>query len=283
MQASDSKIAQYNDRDGIRYQTYGVEDPRAAVVCIHGLGAHAGRWDFLGAYFRERRIAVYAIELRGFGTTPDIQGHVDSFHVYYRDIQALHAIMCRDHSGIPIFICGESMGGLIAFEAAQRYPSLFRGLIASSPAFKSRMRFSLWTYISFAFACVIKPTMQFRMPLHYPCCTRDTEYQKLMDSDPREHRWATAALLRSILGAQSRAGSAAVRLPIPALFLIAVDDQVVDPNVSKKIFSRIRFADKTLIEYPGMCHTLPVEIGKEKVFKDIEEWIDKHLQMEDGE
>ncbi len=46
---------------------------------------------------------------------------------------------------------------------------------------------------------------------------------------------------------------------------------------NRKVFKKIAFADKTLIEYPEMLHALSLDIGRENVFRDIIDWADQRL------
>jgi alpha-beta hydrolase superfamily lysophospholipase len=84
---------------------------------------------------------------------------------------------------------------------------------------------------------------------------------------------ASARLLYSTLAAQVRALTGKLDITIPVLFLLAGDDQLVDPGMSEKVFARLRTADKNKILYPGMYHALSIDSGREKVFEDVIEWV----------
>jgi alpha-beta hydrolase superfamily lysophospholipase len=94
-----------------------------------------------------------------------------------------------------------------------------------------------------------------------------------MDSDPREHRVASARLLYNTLAAQTCALIGRPDMTIPVLFLLAGEDKLVDPGMSERVFARLRANDKNIIVYPGMHHALPIDSGREEVFEDILEWI----------
>ncbi len=118
--------------------------PRAVFLLVHGLGAHSARWEFLAGTLALEGYASYGIELRGFGRTPDRpRGHVDSFRIWDHDILALRDIIGKDHPGRKVFLLGESMGGLIAFNLACRHPEAFAGQVLIAPAFKSALKFPL--------------------------------------------------------------------------------------------------------------------------------------------
>jgi alpha-beta hydrolase superfamily lysophospholipase len=63
----------------------------------------------------------------------------------------------------------------------------------------------------------------------------------------------------------------------PALFLVAGGDRIVDSAASEKVFRGLASRDKTLIDFPGMYHSLSIEMGKEQVFEEILRWAGKRL------
>jgi alpha-beta hydrolase superfamily lysophospholipase len=253
-------------------------DPKAAFLLVHGLGAHSARWEFLAGHSAARGFASYAIELRGFGGTPERpRGHVASFKVWDRDVLALRDMIGRDFPGKKIFLMGESMGGLIAFDLAGRRPGLFAGLVVISPAFKNGMRFPLSAYAKLAFLLPFNPRLLIDLPFTSGMATRDAEYAAIMDANPDELRQASLKLLAGFLPVQARAPRLARNYATPSLFLLSGIDHLVDERANRKMFERMTAADKTLIEYPEMFHALNIDLGREKVFEDILGWTEKRL------
>jgi len=267
-----------DEATGIIYRQWQASSPRAVLLLVHGLGGHSGRWDFLADYFLNRDFASYAIELKGFGETEALAGHISSFNIYFKDISSLRDIIKKEHPGKKIFIVGESLGGLIAFLLAADKPEFFDGLICISPAFKSKLKFPIPEYLLVFFSAIVNPTRQFNMPFDSAMVTQDEACQKKMDTDPREHRFATASLLVNTAFAMSRAGMVKNRISVPLLFLLADDnDALVDAIVSKKIFAGLKVEDKKLIQYPGMRHALSIEKDREKIFEEILKWLQKKV------
>ncbi len=259
----------------ILYRKWEASDAKTVLVLIHGLGAQSARWDALAEFFLENGISSYAIELKGFGETECEKGHVDSFGVYFNDIESLSRVAHAEHPGKKVFILGESMGGLIAFHAVSLYPDFFNGAILISPAFFSRLKFSFMEYLRIFASNLYNPCRRFNMPFDAEMCTRDEDYQTLLNNDPGEHRFATAKLLWCTFIFQIRSFFRAGKLKKPVLFLLAGEDSLASPEVSKIIFKRVKAKDKKIIIYSEMCHALSIERGKEKVFGDILDWINK--------
>ncbi|MFA5104379.1 MAG: alpha/beta fold hydrolase [Candidatus Margulisiibacteriota bacterium] len=285
-----------DERNGIQYFKWTVKDPAQVFLLIHGMGAHSERWRFFAEYLLKKNSSSYSLELRGFGQTADYKGHIDSLDTYYHDIARIIEIIKSENPGKKIILAGESMGGLIGFEFLLKYPLDADALVCFSPAFANNMKLNFSGVILPLFYNIKKQNL---MPFTSSMCTRDTDYQKVMDADPREHRFATSALLLQILFAQIRSTFFANKMEKPVLFLLAGDDKdlLVDPKAAKKVFRRMigsaclpagrglkpaRTGDiqlSKLIQYPDMLHALSIEVGREKVFEDVVDWINALIPL----
>ena len=259
-------------KSGILYRSWPAVEPRAIFLLVHGLGAHSARWNFLAEFFLQKNISSYAIELRGFGETEGLKGHVDSFNAYFKDICCLRDIISKENSGKKVFLIGESLGAVISLLLIAGGSNLFDGLICVSPAFVSKMKVSLSKYIRIFASLLYNPKKQFGIPFTAGMCTRDAACQKLLDEDKKECRVATSRFILETFIAQTKSKKLKDKIKLPALFLLAGEDKLVDIEASRKAFKSFEIKDKTLIEYPLMYHALSIALGREKVFEDILKW-----------
>lgn len=262
----------------VLYRRWNAPSAKSAFILVHGLGAHSARWDSLGSHLARNGHASYGIELKGFGQTPERPlGHVDSYRVWDRDILALGDVVVNENPGCKVFLLGESLGGLVAYNLAARHPDRFAGQVLISPAFKSRLKFPLSLYAAMPFLMAVNPRTTVSLPFTSVMCTRDAAYQDVMDNCPHEVRVASLKLLVSALGEQMAAARRAKGHGIPALFLLAGVDELVDPRAARKVFAKHGAEDKTLIEYPQMRHALSIEVDRERVFEDILAWTEQRV------
>ncbi|MFA5099628.1 MAG: alpha/beta fold hydrolase [Candidatus Omnitrophota bacterium] len=257
----------------VQYQKWEVPDAQTVLLLVHGLGGHTGRWEPLAEYFVARGVSSYALSLRGFGDTPGIKGHIDSFDIYLSDIESLVAIIRKDYPHQRILLLGESLGGLICFLMAIKNGRLFSGLICLSPAFADTLNVDAKTFWGIIFSSVLEPAKQLSIPLTLSSCSRDEFLVKRMEADPREHRFATSRLLVETLLAEQRAKIFKNRMMTSVLFLLGGHDTIVSTPESMKVFKSLKVSDKFIKVYPEMYHALSIDLGRDEVFQDIFNWI----------
>ncbi|MFA6320616.1 MAG: alpha/beta fold hydrolase [Candidatus Omnitrophota bacterium] len=252
--------------ENIQYKQWGLSSPKCVFLLVHGLGAHAGRWDALGEFFVKRGVSSYALELGDF-----------SRKVSADKITRLYEIIIKNEPSKKIFLVGESMGALVSFLLTADRPDLFSGLICLSPAFVNRYRPGLLDGLNILTHLFYNKNKQFNLPFNSAMCTRDGEYQKKMGQDPREYRAVSARLMCEIITMQLSAKAVKDRIRTPVLFLVAGEDRIVDPGAAEAIFSRLPVKDKTFVEFPGMYHSLSIELGKESVFEEMLKWVQRRI------
>ena len=121
-----------------------TEYPRAVVQINHGLAEHAGRYQRFARFLSARGFHVYAHDHRGHGHThaPDASLGVfadappgGGWQTVLDDVAAVRRHIAATHPGLPVVCFGHSMGGLIAFSYALRWPLGLAGLAIWNSSF----------------------------------------------------------------------------------------------------------------------------------------------------
>lgn len=108
---------------------------KAALLCLHELGLYNGVFDDLGKRMSAQGVAVYAIDLRGFGAWRDVKGAEGRMDLdkTLADVKGSVEVIHKLNPDVPVFVLGEAMGGALALKAASTFPQLIQGAISAAP------------------------------------------------------------------------------------------------------------------------------------------------------
>lgn len=107
---------------------------RGAVLLVHGLSEHSGRYAPVARVLAASGFHVYAHDHRGHGGTraPDAPlrtfAERDGAEAVLRDAEAVEALSRREHPDLPVVLFGHSMGGLVALHLARRRGAALAGV-----------------------------------------------------------------------------------------------------------------------------------------------------------
>jgi alpha-beta hydrolase superfamily lysophospholipase len=268
------------DRTAIFWQSWLPGSyPKAALLFVHGLAEHSGRYRLPIEYLTPLGYACYGLDLRGHGQSEGLRVHVHSFDDYLADIAAVLREIRERHPGLPIALVGHSMGGLVAIRFALAEPHQINAVVISSPALAvhpngapprhlvriARLLSLLW------------PTCLFPSRLDSSGISKDPDVVKAYDEDPQVSRKVSARWYTSCLAAQREAFGRAGLLRLPMLLMQSGADRLVDPQATQ------RFADLAPPElvsfytWPGLFHEMFNEPERLRVFQLVESWLDNWL------
>jgi acylglycerol lipase len=250
------------------YRKWLVPEPKAVFILVHGLGCHAGRWEAAADFFLKKGISSYALEL----------GREEGLANYRSKILRLYDIAKKEKPAKRIFLIGESLGAITSFLVCAERPGLCDGLVCISPAFAARKRPAPVDYIKMVTALLFNPGKEFTLPFDSSMCTRDIEYRTRLDRDPDEYRSIPAKKIFEILLAQRRVRAVSKKMLTPVLFLVAGEDLIVDTASAMAAFSNLAAEDRTIVTFPGMYHSLSIDLGREAVFEEILKWAKTKLR-----
>lgn len=245
----------------------------ASLVIVHGFGEYYALYADVAAFLESGGLRVSGQDLKGHGHDPGRRGHIDRW-ADYRDAVDRMVDAALERASGPVFLLGNSMGGLIAAEYALHHGDRLAGLVLLSPAVGtigvhpmllrlSRLLSRLW------------PTFTLNSGIERSRLTRDAAAIARLDVDPLVHSLGTARLGTEVQDAIARVKHEAPGLTRPVLLLQGEADRVTAPESSHEFFAAIGSPDKTLKMYPGAYHNLAIDLVKEEVLRDIVAWIEQ--------
>jgi alpha-beta hydrolase superfamily lysophospholipase len=269
----------YTGAGGIRLfrRTWRPAGPaRGVLINLHGLGDHSGLYPALVARFASRGFVIHAPDLRGNGRSPGQRGYIARWEELRDDLHALVTLVRREEPGLPLFLLGNSLGGLVVLDYALHHPGGLRGVIAAAPPLGrlsvpaplmalGRVMSRLW------------PRFSVRTGMDLSGLARDPAVREAVLADPLFHRYGTARLSTEVVRTIDEVQEAAPRFPLPVLILHGSSDRMVPPEGSRAFIARVGHPDHELREYPGAYHVLFADIEREQVMDDLERWIVSRL------
>ena len=109
---------------------------RAVVYLVHGYAEHSGRLSHVGAALAAAGLRVRALDLPGHGASEGLRGLIPRFNAACADVvQLATEVHAAADAGLPRFLLGHSMGGLVALRVASGDfgGGAWAGAVLSSP------------------------------------------------------------------------------------------------------------------------------------------------------
>jgi len=246
----------------------------AALIVVHGLRDHSGRYAEAAQALARAGVAVHAFDLRGHGRSPGERVYIERFTEYQEDLGRFLAQVRAREPGVPVFMMGHSMGGAIVTSYVREARPELAGVVLSAAALQpgadlspllirvtKRLgeRHPRWRVLR------LKPRLFSRDP---EVVRENAKTDPLIDRRPGPARTA-AELLRTL---EQIAGSME-QVRAPLLILHGGADRITDPAGSAALHQRAGSPDKTLKIYPGLYHDLLHEPERALVLAEISSWL----------
>ncbi|HEU0054830.1 MAG TPA: alpha/beta hydrolase [Longimicrobium sp.] len=266
--------------DGVRLhlRAWEAPAPRAALLVSHGLGEHSGRYAALARDLVPRGVSVYALDHRGHGRSGGARGHADRFECFTGDFECFRrAVLETLPPGLPVFLLGHSLGGLIAIRHLETHPDVgWRGAILSAPMLGAEVKVPKWKEKLSGVLSNLLPRLPFGNEIDPSGLSTDAANVKSYREDPLVHSRITPRLYTEMMEAVGRAWVARDLLPRPLLFLVPGADPIV------RSADTLRFAadlagDVTVREYPGFRHESLSETDRARAVGDVVAWMEERM------
>jgi alpha-beta hydrolase superfamily lysophospholipase len=256
--------------------------PRAVIVLIHGrtwsslpnfdLQVQGEKRSFMDA-LAEAGLDVFAVDLRGYGSTPRDPSGALSPNRAVADVQAVLAWIQQrpGPSGrLPVYLFGLSRGAMVAAMAAQQHPETLAGVVllgfgfdpdeqirvSEPPARPSRIR-----------NVADDAQSDFITKDAYTTATVTTFVKEALRTDPILVDWRDEHQFNSFKPAQLQA---------PVLLVHGDRDPQAPLAVETKLFTRFGTPDKAWVVLPGADHAAHLEKSMGELVRTIVWFIRRH-------
>ena len=172
----------------INHIDWPISSPKASLIIVHGYAEHAARYDHVARFFNEHGFTVRSYDLKGHGKSEGLAAYIDDFQEYVNNLETIVNDFHNENSGIPHFVLGHSMGGLIVSIAAAK-KKLDQGdkIILSNAGFDIESNQPKILVMLIRFLAKILPKIQ-TVKLDSEFISRDQTERKKYDNDPLNYR-----------------------------------------------------------------------------------------------
>jgi alpha-beta hydrolase superfamily lysophospholipase len=248
-------------------------EAKSAMILVHGLIEHSGRYGDVAAELNRHGCAVYGLDLRGHGRSGGRRICIRRFDEYLDDVEQMTDRVRRRHPGSPVFLFGHSMGGAIVAKLCVQRKIDVRGVILSAAALTiGDGVYPVLRHLAMAAGWLLPWVRIAKMTGSN--LSRDEQVVLEFRDDPlvyhgRLPNRTAAEILRAAGWLMGRLE----RVSQPFLVLHGTGDRVTHWEGSRQLHDRSQSADKSIRLYDGLYHDLLHEPEKSQVVSDLAEWI----------
>lgn len=269
-----------HDGEKLYLQAWEPETGRkAAILIIHGLGEHSGRYAHLATKMNENGYAVYTFDGRGHGKSslPKPTAYIKNMEDYLKDVDALFHKMKTYVGDLPCFLYGHSMGGGIVTHYALAYRPDVAGILLSGAALLPGEDISPLLIKLSSFLSRVTPKLP-TLKIDSTHLSHDPEVMVKYNADPLIYSKGIPARTGAELLKMTRfIGLHVHEFNLPVLIMHGTEDYLTNLEGSKMLYQKANSKDKTLQLYEGFYHEIINEVEKEQVMADMIDWMDERV------
>ncbi len=251
--------------------------PRAAIVVVHGLGEHVGRYDALATRLVRAGYAVHGYDQRGHGYAQGPRAQVRRFEDLIGDLAQFVATVRAWHPEVPLVLFGHSLGGVVAVRALETDAVRADLLVLSSPVLRDATDVPAWVRAVLTRLAEPFPSLP-TVRIDASALSRDPAEVEAYRLDPAVfHGPVKARLATQLVKHGALAIEEAARLHVPLLIVHGKGDRLAQPGASGELQRALHGGDATIELYADGPHELFHDPLRDQVTADVLAWLDARL------
>ena len=272
-------IFNWTTNDGLKIyaKDWHVDNAKAVIVIVHGLGEHCERYSPMAQFYNDHEIGFVGYDRRGHGQSEGKRGHTINYQVYLDEVTELLIRVDKMYQEIPIFLYGHSMGGNIALNYALKKKSNITGLIATGSWIMLQQNPPSSLVFFAKFINKYYPTFTQNSGLNVKHISTVADEVEKYKTDPLVHSKITSNTGLEMIKAAEYLKNYNDEMPVPTLIMHGGADKITSPEGSQQ-FSKRAKGDLTYKEWPGLYHEIHNEVNRTEVFEYTLRWINEMLK-----
>ncbi len=249
-------------------------ESKAALVMLHGVAEHSGRYQNLVDGLVDQGHTLYTYDQRGHGKSEGQRGFIESWTEYRVDFNTFLDLVRHKNPAKPIFAYGHSMGALIILDYLLHGADSLEGVIVSGSPIDTSDAASPVLIATARLLSGFWPTFSIKTPINPSQLSCDARVVKAYQDDPTVFKILTVRWGTEYLKTQNLVKDHASEIIKPILIIHGGEDMLCDPRGSQYLYDQVSSEDKTIKIYSSYFHEIHNEPGHLTVIEDINHWLD---------
>lgn len=247
---------------------------RGTVIVVHGLGEHAGRYDYLARHLNAWGFAVRGYDQFGHGESGGVRGGLPTDTHLLDDLaDIVDSTRARMRKDTPLILLGHSMGGVVAARFVALGIRPVDALVLSSPVLDPGLNH--WQKWLLRVVPRVAPGLRVGNGLKSQYLSHDPDVVAAYRADPLVHDRISARLARFIAHTGELVIAAAPTWKVPTLLMYAGQDRLVNPAGSRRFAAAAPRAKIKAVCFEAMYHEIFNERDAAPVYTTLQNWLDR--------
>ncbi len=254
-----------------------VENARAVMGLIHGLGEHCRRYDEMAAWYNEQGVAVVGYDRQGFGRSEGQKGYAEHYKEYVDEISRLLVTCENRYPDLPVYLYGHSMGGQLLLRYLVRRNPQISGAIISAPHIRTAFKPNPVLVGLGKLLRNFYPTFTQENQLDTSLLSRTPEVRAAYEADPYVHAKITSRTGIDMLENAAELDQFSGGMKVPTLLMHGEADGMTSLAGSRD-FAQRNPNNLTFKPWPGLYHELHHEPERKQVHAYVLNWMEPLMQ-----
>ncbi|MFX0058904.1 MAG: alpha/beta fold hydrolase [Candidatus Hodarchaeota archaeon] len=282
---SENSFFESFDRTKIFYRLWQPETIKKILIINHGMGGHGEYFVLLADRLIENEIMVIVPDYRNHGFSEGKKGDLKKFRYLLKDLHCFINFISNRYKNIPIYLCGDSMGGTVCINFAKEFPETFlslSGLVLFSPGIKIKLsKKFLLGLIFLAFPLFLIRICFPSIPIisvkgREELGIKNRIHQQYDREDPIHLKKISTRYLFQLFKYMRKTRKIAPYIPIPTVIFQGTEDKGISMKYVQIFFENISFKDKKLELIEGGYHALLTDPDFQNKWSVMINWFKQH-------
>lgn len=254
---------------------------QATLMIVHGTVDHSGVYAELAQQLALVGIAVFALDMRGWGLSDGESMYIDDMETFIADVDALYQhvhSLSRYKTITSRFLMGKSLGGTVTAFCVDKHPTHWTGILGLSGAYQLDAKLAPSSIIMLLLKGLARllPKLPFKPLFDEHLIVADEQALQKWREDPLccKDKIKLGYIVTIVDCLNKLAHSISAQINIPMLMMCGDADQVVTLSGHELMIKGNHHSDKQLKVYHKGYHNLLQEPAiKVQVMADVQAWI----------